>query len=174
MTEAEVIYCANHPTTETLLRCNKCGKPICMKCAKLTDVGYRCNDCIRSQQKVYFNAQSWDNPIAFVVSFLVALVATPIVTAVLSFGFLGLFLAFIVGPSAGGVLTQIIRWAVGRRRGRYLPYFAIVGIILGMIAGAFAGALFGMRGGTGFSLLFNLPMLIFAFLAASTAYRFLR
>lgn len=174
MTEAEVLYCANHPTTETLLRCNKCGKPICMKCAKLTDVGYRCNDCIRNQQKVYFNAQSWDNPIAFVVSFLVALVATPIVTAVLSFGFLGLFLAFIVGPSAGGILTQIIRWAVGRRRGRYLPYFAIAGIILGMMAGAFVGALFGMRGGTGFSLLFNLPMLIFAFLAASTAYRFLR
>lgn len=173
--EIEAVYCANHPNTETLLRCNKCGKPICMKCAQLTDVGYRCKDCIRTQQKVYFNAQSWDNPIAFVVSFVVALIATPILATVLAFaGFFGWFFAFIAGPSAGGILTQIIRWAVGKRRGRYLPYFAIAGIILGMAAGSFAGALFGVGRGMGLYLLFNLPMLIFAFLAASTAYRFLR
>jgi MFS family permease len=173
MTEAEVLYCANHPTTETLLRCNKCGKPICMKCAKLTDVGYRCNDCIRSQQKVYFNAQSWDNPIAFVVSFLVALVATPIVSAVLAFsGFFGWIFAFIAGPSAGGLLSQIIRWSVGKRRGRYLSYFAIAGIILGMIIGPFVSSVLGI-GGIRY-LVFNFPVLVFAFLAASTAYRFLR
>lgn len=170
MAEAEVLYCVNHPNTETLLRCNKCGKPICMKCAQLTDVGYRCKDCIRSQQKVYFNAQSLDNPIAFIVSFLVALVATPLVSFVFSIaGFFGWFFAFLAGPSAGGILTQIIRWAVGRRRGRYLPYFAIGGIILGMVVGVFGSALFGI--GRGFALL---PLLIFAFLAISTTYRFLR
>ncbi|MBX3014202.1 MAG: hypothetical protein KF832_21955 [Caldilineaceae bacterium] len=170
MAEAEVLYCANHPETETLLRCNKCGKPICMKCAQLTDVGYRCKDCIRTQQNVYFNAQSFDNPIAFAVSFLVALVATPLVSLVFSLaGFFGWIFAFLAGPSAGGLLSQIIRWAVGRRRGRYLPYFAIGGIILGMVVGVFAGALFGV--GRGFALL---PLIIFAFLSASTAYRFLR
>jgi len=175
MTEAEVLYCANHPNTETLLRCNKCGKPICMKCAQLTDVGYRCRDCIRTQQKVYFNAESWDYPIAFAVSFMVALIATPILGVMLSIaGFFGWLIAFFAGPSAGGLLTQIIRWAVGRRRGRYLSYFAIGGILLGMVAGAFAGALFGVGRGMGLYLLFNLPMLIFAFLAISTAYRFLR
>ncbi|MEZ4726806.1 MAG: B-box zinc finger protein [Caldilineaceae bacterium] len=112
-TETEVLYCANHPNTETLLRCNKCGKPICMKCAQLTDVGYRCRDCIRTQQKVYFNAESWDNPIAFAVSFVVALIATPILGVLLSIaGFFGWLIAFFAGPSAGGLLTQIIRWAV--------------------------------------------------------------
>ena len=35
-------YCANHPTVETTLRCNKCGKPICAKCAIRTPTGYRC------------------------------------------------------------------------------------------------------------------------------------
>ncbi len=130
MTETEVLYCANHPDRETLLRCNKCGKPICMKCAQLTDVGYRCKDCIRSQQNVYFNAQSWDNPLALVVSFVVTVIATPILAALLAIaGFFGWLLAFIAGPSAGGILTQIIRWAVGKRRGRYLSYFAIAGII---------------------------------------------
>lgn len=174
MTETEVLYCANHPDRETLLRCNKCGKPICMKCAQLTDVGYRCKDCIRSQQKVYFNAQSWDNPLAFIVSFVVTLIATPILAALLAIaGLFGWLLAFIAGPSAGGILTQIIRWAVGKRRGRYLSYFAIAGIVLGLLAGPFAGALFGVGRG-GLFVLFNLPMLIFAFLAASTAYRFLR
>ena len=173
MTQTDVLYCANHPDRETLLRCNKCGKPICMKCAQLTDVGYRCKDCIRSQQNVYFNAQSWDNPIAFVVSFVVTVIATPILAAILSIaGFFGWLVAFIAGPGAGGILTQIIRWAVGKRRGRYLSYFAIAGIVLGLLAGPFAGALFGGRGGL--LVLFNLPMLIFAFLAASTAYRFLR
>ena len=175
MTETGVLYCVNHPTTETLLRCNKCGKPICMKCAQLTDVGYRCKDCIRSQQNVYFNAQSWDNPLALVVSFIVTVIATPILAALLSIaGFFGWLLAFIAGPSAGGILTQIIRWAVGKRRGRYLSYFAIAGIILGLLAGPFAGALFGIGGRGGLLVLFNLPMLVFAFLAASTAYRFLR
>ena len=32
MTEAQS-FCANHPTTATQLRCNRCGKAICSKCA---------------------------------------------------------------------------------------------------------------------------------------------
>src|SRR5215213_1946552 len=81
--EAPVLYCANHPNVETLLRCNKCNKPICMKCAVKTPVGYRCRECVRQQQNIYFNAESWDYPIAFVVSFLVTLVATPLASAIL-------------------------------------------------------------------------------------------
>jgi MFS family permease len=64
---------------------------------------------------------------------------------------------------------------VGKRRGRYLSYFAIGGIILGMGAGVVIGGIFGI--GRGFGLLylfFNLPMLIFAVLAAMTAYRYLK
>lgn len=167
----EVFYCANHPNTETLLRCNKCGKPICMKCATLTDVGYRCKECIRNQQAVYFNAESWDNPISFVVSFLITIIATPIVSALLGFGgFFGFIIAFLVGPSAGGILSQIIRKAVGRRRGRYLHYVAMAGVVLGMIVGTFVGPMLGIYSPG----IFSLPMLLFAFLAASTAYQFLR
>ncbi|MEZ4868902.1 MAG: B-box zinc finger protein [Caldilineaceae bacterium] len=176
-TEEAVLYCANHPNRETLLRCNKCGKPICMQCAQLTDVGYRCKECIRTQQNVYFNAESWDNPIALVVSFLVALIVTPIVGAIFSFsGLFGWIFAFILGPSAGGLLSQIIRGAVGRRRGRYLGFFAIGGVLLGMLAGGLLSGIlsgFGVRMGVGL-LFFNLPVLIFAFLAATTAYQILR
>lgn len=169
-TAVETLYCANHPNVETLLRCNKCGKPICMKCAVRTAVGYRCRECIRAQQAIYYNAETFDNPIAFGVGLLTALFATPIVGFVLRFsGFFGIILAFVIGSAAGGILAQIIRWAVGRRRGRYLRFFAIAGVVLGVVGGSLLVPLFGLP-----FPLFNIPVLIFTFLAASTAYQILR
>jgi len=165
-----VLYCANHPTVETLLRCNKCGKPICMKCAVQTPVGYRCKECVRQQQNVYFNAETWDNPIAFGVALLVTLIATPIVGAILGFtGFFGILIAFFVGASAGGLLAQVIRWAVGRRRGRYLRYFALAGILLGVVLGSFVALIL-----VNVFPLLSLPVIVFAFLAITTAYSILR
>ena len=43
------LYCANHPTVETYLRCGKCEKPICARCRVSTPVGFRCFDCARLQ-----------------------------------------------------------------------------------------------------------------------------
>ena len=58
MTEAlPKMYCANHPTVETTLRCNRCEKPICAKCAVLTPTGYRCKECIKEQQKIFDHRQ---------------------------------------------------------------------------------------------------------------------
>jgi MFS family permease len=168
--EPEVRYCTNHPNVETLLRCNKCERPICIKCAVQTPVGYRCKDCVRAQQGVYFNAQGWDNPIAFAVGLLVTLVATPIASAILGFGgFLGIIVALAIGASAGGILAQAIRWAVNRRRGRYLGYFAVAGILFGVILGSMVSLLL-----TGRFPLFSPPTLILAFLAITTAYQILR
>lgn len=169
-TETGVLYCANHPTVETLLRCNKCGKPICMKCAQQTPVGYRCKDCVRTQQNVYYNAQAWDNPIALIVSLIVTIIATPIVGIFLGiFGLWGLLLAFMAGSGAGGLLAQIIRQAVGRRRGRYLRYFALAGIVFGVILGSLVALVIINR-----FPLFSPAVLIFAFLAITTAYQILK
>ena len=44
-TEPDVMFCANHPTVPTSLRCSRCGKPICARCRVMTPVGYRCYDC---------------------------------------------------------------------------------------------------------------------------------
>ncbi|MCW8804247.1 MAG: DUF4097 family beta strand repeat-containing protein [Ignavibacteriaceae bacterium] len=75
-----VITCANHPNTETLLRCNRCEKPICIKCAIQTPTGYRCKECVQGQQKVFETAQWQDIPLAFiaaaVLSFLGSLIAS--------------------------------------------------------------------------------------------------
>jgi MFS family permease len=163
------LYCVNHPNVETLLRCNRCGRPICLKCAQLTDVGYRCKDCIRGVQASYFTAVPIDNWIALGVSLIVSAAAMPFVGLILGrIGFFGFFIAFMIGGAAGGVLAQIIRSAVGKRRGRYLRHFMIAGVIIGVLVGAFGGLVF-------FRISpFNLGSIIFAFLAATTAYQILR
>lgn len=167
----EVLYCKNHPTRETLLRCNKCGEPICLDCSVLTDVGYRCKECIRSVQNNYFNALTKDNPIAFIVGFLVTVVATPIIGMILPrFGFFfGSIIAVMIGSSAGGILAQIIRSSVGKRRGRKLRYFAMAGIVLGVLIGNLIVLMI-----TGFFPLFTIPMIVFTVLALGTAHQLLR
>ena len=37
--------CTYHPDVETLLRCSRCGTPICPRCAVRTAVGMRCPAC---------------------------------------------------------------------------------------------------------------------------------
>jgi tetratricopeptide (TPR) repeat protein len=166
---AQVLYCANHPETETTLRCNRCGKPVCVRCVELTEVGYRCKECIRAQQNVFFTAETKDYFVLAIVSFVLAALATPIIELLL--GILGLFfgiiLAVFLGPAVGGAAATIIRRSVGRRRGRYMGAVAIVAIILGVGFGLIAASIFGVR--------INLiPLGVFLFLSLSTIYATLR
>ncbi len=169
----EVLHCANHPDVETYLRCNKCNKPICLKCAVLTEVGYRCKECIREQQNVFYNAMTGDNAIAFAVAAGITLVAWPI--AALLFGMLGSvfwliswIVAAFIGSGAGAVLAQIIRKSVGRRRGRYIRHFTIGGIILGLLLSILVTNML-----LGFPLI-TLPALLFGVLAIGSAWQLLR
>jgi hypothetical protein len=166
-----VMYCANHPDTETLLRCNKCGKPICLKCAVLTEVGYRCKECIREQQNIFYNAMTSDNWIAFAVAAGITLVAWPIVAFLFSItGFFGWIIAALVGSGAGAALAQIIRNSVGRRRGRYIRHFTLAGIVVGLVvSGLVTSVLF-----ASFMPFFSLGGLIFMALALGTAFQTLR
>ena len=166
--EPESLTCANHPDRETLLRCNKCGNPICMECAVRTPVGYRCTNCVREQQNIYFNALGRDNIVALAVGFIVSLIGAPIIGFLLSsIGFFGFFIAFIAGSGAGTLLARVIRGAVGNRRGRKLPHFAIAGTLLGVAPWALFFLFFG--GWRGFVM-----MLIFAGLVMASAFPQLR
>ncbi len=166
----ETIYCANHPTTPTLLRCNKCNKPICPKCTVQTPVGFRCKECVRNQQSVYFTAETKDNPTTFAISMVASAIATPIAGYVMAFaGFYGFILAFMVGSAAGGALGQIIRRAVNRRRGRWMGWVAVAGVVCGVLVGALIStALIG-----GF-IFFSPSLWIFAVLTAVSVYQLLR
>jgi hypothetical protein len=125
MTDA-TLRCANHPDRETTLRCNRCEKPICTKCAVLTPVGYRCKECVRGQQSVFETAR----PVDFVIAAVVSAVGAGIAVALLNFlGFWGFFVA----PFVGGGLAEIVRAAVRRRRSRRLPLVATIGGAIGVL-----------------------------------------
>ena len=132
-----------------------------------TPVGYRCTNCVREQQNIYFNALGRDNIVALGVGFIVSLIGAPIIGFLLSsIGFFGFFIAFIAGSGAGTLLARIIRRAVGNRRGRKLPHFALAGTLLGVAPWAL---FFLLAGGRGF-----LTMLIFAGLVIASAFPQLR
>ncbi len=122
-----VLVCANHPDRETSLRCNRCGKPICVSCAVQTPVGYRCKECIRGQQAKFETA----GYLRLVAVALIAAVGASIGAFLLGFlGFWGLLLA----PVAGGGIAEIVRRAVRRRHSRRLPVAAAAGAVVGVLA----------------------------------------
>lgn len=129
-------YCATHPSVETLLRCNRCEKPICVKCAVQTPTGYRCRECVRGQQKVFETAQWQDLPLAFtaatVISFLGSLVA----------GFMGFFVIFIA-PIVGTIIAEAARFFTRRRRSQRLFQLVAAGAFIGGLPWLLRGLLFG-------------------------------
>ncbi|MGH2523830.1 MAG: B-box zinc finger protein [Anaerolineales bacterium] len=176
MTDAisETLYCANHPQTATSLRCNKCGKPICAKCAVLTPVGYRCPECVRTQQQIFETAVWYDYLVAVVVTAPLATLAGLLVTR------LGFFV-IILAPVVGGVVAEIVRAAVRRRRGRYLSLAAAGAFVLGCLPLIFAPlliAVLALFAGEGRSvtggLFIALWPLIYTAIGASTLYARLR
>ncbi len=141
------LVCANHPDRETGLRCNRCEKPICAQCAVRTPTGYRCQECVREQQKAFDTAQWFDYPIVIIVggglSYIGSLLATRL-------GFFTLFLA----PGAGVLIATIVQSLLRRRRGRALYRLTTLAVAVGSLPNlvlflifTFAGASQGSFGG---------------------------
>jgi asparagine N-glycosylation enzyme membrane subunit Stt3 len=120
------LYCANHPQTETTLRCNRCEKPICAKCAVLTPTGYRCKDCVRSQQKIFDTTVWYDYITSFVVAGFLSLIGSYFVPKL---GFFSIFLA----PLAGIVIAEAVRLVVRRRRSKRLTQLTALATVLGSL-----------------------------------------
>jgi hypothetical protein len=142
---APLTFCANHPNTPTALRCNKCGKPVCVKCIVRTPVGYRCRECVRGQQQVFETVVWSDYVVAAVIAAPVALLAGALVT---SLAFFSIFLA----PIVGMVIAELVRLAVRRRRGHYLNWVAVGAFVAGclpLLLLPLLGTLFGLLGGPG-------------------------
>ncbi len=180
--EAEILHCVNHPDRETLLRCNRCDKPICYRCAVLTPVGYRCKQCVTGQQAVYYNAGRFDLWIAAAIGLALGGVLGVLGYALLdAFGWFSFLGAFLIGPAAGGIIAEAIRRGVGRRRARYLKLLAAAATVVGVFLGGFAlyavpvlflGASHAVASlqVLGAAVFFRLDMLLLAALAASTIY----
>ncbi len=126
--EEEVLYCTVHPTVQTTLRCNRCGRPMCTKCAVKTPVGYRCKQCVREQQDVFFNAQVIDYMIATGASLVISFFAAWIIARI-NFFLIAIFLA----PAVGGVIGTVVWRLTGKRRGRYTSLFVGTAVVAGAL-----------------------------------------
>ena len=125
MSDAEttaIHYCFYHPNTATELRCNRCGKYICIRDAVRTPVGYRCRDCVHSQQDIFYNALPTDYLIAAVITLPIAYVAGLIVPRLF-------WLAIFVGPLVAGLISEVIQRATKKRRGRY-TWVVVLGCLI--------------------------------------------
>ncbi len=122
----EKMYCYNHPQRETVLRCNRCERPMCTSCAVLTPTGYRCKECVRGQQKVFETARWWDYPLAVLVAGALGVVGS------LVSNMLGFFILFLA-PVAGMIIAEAVRLVTRKRRGRWLPLAAAGAALVGSL-----------------------------------------
>lgn len=124
MSEAtEVHYCFYHPNVETELRCNKCDRYICPKDAVRMPVGYRCRNCVKEQQDIFYPATPIDYAMAAFVASVLSMIAALIMPAI---GFLAIFGA----PIAGAVIAEGVFRATGKRQGRYIWIVVIACMII--------------------------------------------
>lgn len=123
----EPLYCANHPKVETRLRCNKCGKPICMRCAVRTPVGYRCPACVNAQQRAFY---AGFKPSYYLIAAIVALPLSLLAGWLIPQ--LGWY-TILLGPVVGGGIAEAARMAIGRRRGEYTWLVVCASIVVGAL-----------------------------------------
>jgi hypothetical protein len=164
------IYCANHPNVETTLRCNRCEKPICSKCAIKSPVGYRCPECVKSQQKIFDTAVWYDYLTAFVSATIASAVASILVQLISGFFFGLLTLAF--APFAGQIIARVIQFFIKNRRSRNLFYTASAGVVVGALPLLFTqiiGLLYFQTGSLG-SILQVVWLVVYLALAVPSVY----
>ncbi|MFN8513228.1 MAG: B-box zinc finger protein [Chloroflexia bacterium] len=127
--------CANHPNTPTRLRCGRCGKPICTRCANTTSVGLRCSDCARGPQPVMYQTDTTILGRALGAG-LAAAVVLGVAWGVLyrvGFGFYDLSWDFWFMLITAFVVGEVVSWAGKRRRGSNLQLLAIGAVLLAFV-----------------------------------------
>ena len=171
MTDDQVTYCTFHPNVETRLRCSKCGNPICPRCAVQTPVGFRCPDCVRVQQAVFYTATALDYAVAAVVGLVASTMAGFIM------GRVGIFLALILGSVVGGAIAEVVRWAIRRRRGRWIWLVVSSCIVVGALIAILLPLLFYLFTSQRVAylpMLFRIDLILYVALAVGAAYIRLR
>lgn len=151
--DEEPLRCYRHPDRETWVRCGRCDRPICTRCAMQGPVGFRCRDCGKPVRDPLTSL----TPAQAVLGFLVAAGAGAVSGWItLQLGYWGIFIGFF----AGGIIADLVMRVTGFKRG---PRMAVV-LLGGIAAGALLAALLGFLlagaqlaaagGGSGIDLLF--------------------
>jgi DNA-directed RNA polymerase subunit RPC12/RpoP len=114
------------PEESVQLRCNRCDKPITPATAILTETGYRCAECVRSQQRAFDTTKRLDPFLGFMIAALISFAGSWLA------GLLGFFTIF-VAPGVGTLITNAVRLVVRRRRSKALNKAILVGAIVGAL-----------------------------------------
>ena len=123
--------CANHPRVETLLRCSKCEKPICSRCAIVTPVGSRCRQCAGLRRLPAFEARPADILRAVGAALVVGLAVGAVLG--LADSVFPLFLRWLLRAAglvgAGYLVGEAVSIATNRKRGGPFQVIAVVGFV---------------------------------------------
>jgi hypothetical protein len=126
------LRCANHPNTPTRLRCGRCGKPICTRCANTTSVGLRCPECARGPKPVMYQTDTTILGRALGAGLAAALVIG-VAWGLLNQAGLGrteLNWDFWFSLIVGFGIAESVSLAAKRRRGPNLQLLAIASVLL--------------------------------------------
>ena len=133
MSETTATYCANHPKVETTLRCNRCEKLICAKCAVKMPTGYRCRECVKSALKVFDTAEWYDYPFGFLAAMFLSLVASGLISLLGFISYFGWIILIAAAPTAGVIIAEGVRIAIRKHRSGALYTTIFVGLVLGAL-----------------------------------------
>ncbi len=142
MSQTTATTCANHPNVETSLRCNRCDKYICAKCAVKMPTGYRCRECVKSALKVFDTAEWYDYPLGFLTAMFLSLVASALLGLLGHIGYFGFFIILGAAPTAGLIIAEGVRLAIRKHRSRALYATVAVGLVLGTVPVIIANLLY--------------------------------
>lgn len=118
--------CTYHPDTITGLRCSRCGKPICPRCAVRTPVGMRCPECAGVRGLPTYATSRAVLAKAAAAGLAVALFVGLLWGVAPSWGF---FLALALGFG----VAEAMAWASNAKRGRDLQLVALAIVAVGLI-----------------------------------------
>lgn len=122
------VRCTYHADTLTRLRCSRCGKPICPRCAVRTPVGLRCPECAGVRGLPTYRTSGDVLVKAALAGVGVALVVGLLFSRMPSWHF---YLTLLLGF---GVAETIARLA-GDKRGRELQFAGWVAVTIGLVVG---------------------------------------
>jgi hypothetical protein len=118
-----VLTCANHPQVETTLRCSRCEKPICVKCAVASPTGYKCRECVKGIQKTFETTEWYDYPLSITLAIVISFLGSVVIGM---FGFFTIIITIFGAPIIGRIIAEAVRSVTKKRRS--LRLFKIVAI----------------------------------------------
>lgn len=164
-----VLTCANHPQVETTLRCSRCEKPICVKCAVATPTGYKCRECVRGIQKTFETAEWYDYPLSITIAAVISFLGSTIIGL---FGFFTIIITIFGAPIVGTIIAEVVRSITKKRRSMRLFKVVAIAAALGampLLLVALLNIL--LTGAVTFGIIFPLIWrTLYAFLVFSTTY----